>query len=87
MKIRAGPSARNLPPEVRHAIKSGEFDEVLLKSRVAQSGPQPDRSFSRKLVFGRDLQRQESDKWFFSTLPFSVTASLSRSGIKISVCH
>lgn len=76
MKIRAGAGARNLPPEVRHAIKSGKFDEALMKSRVAQPGPQLDRSFGRKVVFGRDLQRQRSDKWFFRTIPspFSATS-------------
>lgn len=54
---------------------------------MAQTGPRLDRSFSRKLIFGRGLQRQRSDKWFFRTLPFPVTASLSRSGTEIPACH
>lgn len=54
---------------------------------MAQTGPQLDRSFSRKLIFGRDLQGQRSDKWFFRTPPFSVTAPLSRSGTEIPACH
>ena len=54
---------------------------------MAQTGPPLDRSLSTQPVFGRDLQRQRSDKWLFRAPPFSATASLSKSGIKISMCR